>query len=401
VLMDNYRQSMALTQSEHQSVSMLDEHARFMRALERAGDLDRAVEFLPNDEVLDQRRAEKCGLTRPELSVLLAYAKNTLFDDLMGSDLPADPYLTRNLPLYFPRPMQKAFDKLIPQHRLKGEIIATYAANTIVNRTGPSFIHDMQERTGAAPDRVARGYFACREVYRVAELWSGVESLDNNVPAEAQTRMHLEILGLIRRSTLWFIANGPRGRGIDATVKAFAPGVARLEQKLDDVLSNGLKQARARKVESYMANKVPEALARRIANLEPLAPACDIVGIASHGGHAPDAVGAVYHAIGARFDFDWMREATHRLAVGDQWQRRAVAVLVDDLYACQSAMTEKVLHLAGSADIATQLIDTWEETHEHDVVRARGVVSDLKTAAAVDLSMLTVAGRELRTLADI
>jgi glutamate dehydrogenase len=399
VLMDNYRQSMALTHAEHQSVAMLDEHARFMRTLEREGDLDRAVEFLPDDETLDTRRAARCGLTRPELSVLLAYAKNVLFDELMASDVPDDEYLARGLPLYFPQPMQKKFGALIPEHRLRREIIATYAANTIVNRTGPSFIVDMSERTGAQPAMSARAYFACREVYRIAELWAGVEALDNNVPAEMQTQMHLEILGLIRRGTLWFIGNGPRGQGIDDVIKAFAPGAARLEEKLGDILSPWLKIQRARKVESYTASKVPEALARRVANLEALAPACDIVCIATSGNHTPEAVGAIYYAIGSQFDFDWLRGAAQRMPVSDQWQRRAVATLIDDLYACQAALAEKVLHLAGSADIAAAVVDTWAETHAHVVARARGVLSDLKTALALDVSMLTVAGRELRTMA--
>ena len=47
VLMDNYRQSMALTHAEAQSAATLDEAARFIRRLERAGALNRVVELLP------------------------------------------------------------------------------------------------------------------------------------------------------------------------------------------------------------------------------------------------------------------------------------------------------------------------------------------------------------------
>ena len=73
-----------------------------MRALERRGRLDRAVEFLPDDETIAQRAAAKRGLTRPEIAVLLAYAKNVLYDELLASDLPDAPELKAELLAYFP-----------------------------------------------------------------------------------------------------------------------------------------------------------------------------------------------------------------------------------------------------------------------------------------------------------
>ena len=82
VLRDNYLQSQALTMLESQSTSLLDQQARYMRALERAGKLNPAIEYLPDDEALEERRAAGSGFTRPELSVLLAYSKMTLYEDL-------------------------------------------------------------------------------------------------------------------------------------------------------------------------------------------------------------------------------------------------------------------------------------------------------------------------------
>ena len=80
-----------------------------MRALEKAGRLDRAVEFLPDDEALADRSPDGRGLTRPELAVLLAYAKISLYDELLNSDLPDDPVLIADLKRYFPPPLQERF----------------------------------------------------------------------------------------------------------------------------------------------------------------------------------------------------------------------------------------------------------------------------------------------------
>ncbi|MBV9539944.1 MAG: NAD-glutamate dehydrogenase, partial [Alphaproteobacteria bacterium] len=75
VLKDNYDQTLALSVAQGRAAKDLDAHGRFMRDLERRGRLDRAVEFLPSDVDLQKLENENKGLTRPELAVLLAYAK--------------------------------------------------------------------------------------------------------------------------------------------------------------------------------------------------------------------------------------------------------------------------------------------------------------------------------------
>ncbi|HYT25633.1 MAG TPA: NAD-glutamate dehydrogenase, partial [Actinomycetota bacterium] len=84
VLLDNYRQAQAISLTETQAPALLDEQARMMRSLERAGKLDRRLEFLPDREGLAERRAAGLGLTRPELAVLLAYSKVTLEEELIA-----------------------------------------------------------------------------------------------------------------------------------------------------------------------------------------------------------------------------------------------------------------------------------------------------------------------------
>ena len=398
VQMDNYRQSMALTNAEHQSIALVEEHKRFMQALERAGDLDRDVEFLPDDETIDLRSAAGKGLTRPELSVLLCYAKIVLYEDILESDLPDDEYLADNLPLYFPGPMQKQFPDFIPKHRLRREIIATYATNTLINRTGPSFITTMQARTGAHPAAIARAYLICRQVFGVAKFWNGVESLDNSVPAETQTEMHLEILRLVERGTLWFLRHAPASAAINDVVASYCEPITRLGDQLDKILSKELADARNRKARAFAEKKTPEALAQHIANLDSMAPACDIVRIAATAGHDLLAVARVYYGLGAKFGFDWLRRSAQGLADGDEWRNAAVDGLVDDLFACQTALTTRVVDDAGDADVAEMLVDAGIEANRHEFDRVRQLVNDLKSATPVDLAMLMVVNRHMRAM---
>jgi len=398
VLMDNYRQSMALTNAEHQSLALADEHLRFMHALERTGDLDREVEFLPSDEDLETRLSAGAGLTRPELSVLLAYAKIALFDGVLESTLPDVPYLEDTLGLYFPKLIQKRFSHLIGKHRLRREIIATYVANTVVNRTGPSFINTIAERTGESPAAIARAYLVCRQVFGLAELWSGVEALDNSVPADVQTEMQLEILDLIMRGTIWFARHESRGDEIGKIVSAFQPAVARLDNGLDSILSPALKKTRDKKASQYIARKAPKALAQRIANLDALAPACDIVRIAAGGHFEPEAVATVFYGIGDRFGFDWLRASAMGIARGDQWQKSATAGIVDDLFATQTRLVTRIMDVSGGADLAPAIIEAWAEANGHAVNRVTSMITEIKAGPSVNLAKLSVVNRQLDAL---
>src|SRR6202044_546783 len=97
--------------------------AHFIRTLEAEGTLDRQVENLPTEAELTERKSRGLGLTRPELSVLLSYDKIRLYQQLLDSDVPEDPYLSRELVRYFPEPLHEKYAAHMQRHRLKREII--------------------------------------------------------------------------------------------------------------------------------------------------------------------------------------------------------------------------------------------------------------------------------------
>ncbi|HIF22723.1 MAG TPA: NAD-glutamate dehydrogenase, partial [Gemmatimonadetes bacterium] len=92
VLADNESQSLSVSLDELRTKDALDDFRDVMSSLERSGGLDRAAEHLPTWEELCNRVEEQGqSLTRPELSVLLAYAKMDLMSQLLRSELPDDP----------------------------------------------------------------------------------------------------------------------------------------------------------------------------------------------------------------------------------------------------------------------------------------------------------------------
>ena len=183
VLRHNYQQALAVSIAEDHARESIDAHARMIRALEREGRLDRALEALPTDEELLARKAKAVGLARPEIAVLLAYAKIDLKTDLLESDAPDDPYFVGDLENYFPKALRDRFRDAIHGHRLRRQIVATSIVNSLVNRTGPSLAYRIQEDTGAPTTDIVRAYLTSREVYRLRSYWQAVEELDGKVEA--------------------------------------------------------------------------------------------------------------------------------------------------------------------------------------------------------------------------
>ena len=400
VLGDNYRQSMALTHFETEGCRLIGEASRLIRALEREGDLDRGFEFLPDEETLHEREAAGLGLTRPELAVLLCYSKMTLYDDILSSDIPDDPSLIRDVPNYFPKPIRARFDDLIPGHRLRREISATYVVNSMINRAGPTFAREVSDRTGAAPAEVVKAYLISRRIFGLSRLWREIEALDNKASAVIQTRLNLDILRLLRRSTIWLLRNGPRPLGIALTIERFEGGIGALARGLARFIPEETETEIEREARRAVEAGVPESLAREVASLEPLYSGCDIVRIATDNKRPVDEVARVYFAVGQRLGLDWLRRSASALPAETEWQSKAAASIVDDLYVQQSALTVRIMERAVRGRDAAAASERWWTANERSIARAEGVVADLRAAGSADLAMLTVADREIRALAE-
>ena len=212
VLRGSYTQTQALSLARAQAPAMLDVHDRMMRDLEAAGRLDRALEALPDSETVAERRQAGAGLTQPELAVVLAYSKITLYAELLETDLPEDQALGAELSRYFPAPLPERFGEQIAAHRLRREIVATRVTNDLVDRAGTTFVFRLREDTGAAAADIARAYAVARDVFDVRSLWADVEALDGQVAADVQYEM--------------LLGEPAHGRALDALAAAHAAAAA-------------------------------------------------------------------------------------------------------------------------------------------------------------------------------
>jgi glutamate dehydrogenase len=395
VLRDNYQQTQSISVEQDQGEALLDRHQRLIRAMERSGDLVRALEFLPDDEEIAERMAKKDALSRPELSVILAYAKNITYRDLLDSDLPDDPMLEADLFRYFPAPLRERYPDNIKGHRLRREIIATAVTNSMINRTGPAFVNEMFQRTGMGPAEIARAYTVVREVFDLREVWVGIEALDNKAPAKMQIKMLRETKRTIERMTEWFLRNSEHPIDMGSCIDTFRPGVATLKENLDQVLSSFAKNDVAMRFERFNQDGVSEDLARSVAQLKVLSSACDVVRLAAQAEAPVLDVGRVYSAVGDRFGLDWLRSSANRIPSDNQWHRLALGAIIDDLWGLQTEIAGRVLARVGPANGA---VEEWAKAREETVDRLDSLLGEIRSLSQLDLAMLAVMNRELRNL---
>jgi glutamate dehydrogenase len=401
VLRNNYLQTQALSAARAQAPALLDVHSRLIERLERDGGLDREIEFLPSKEAIEERAAAGRGLCEPELAVLLAYCKITLFQELLDSDLSGDPVLTGELVNYFPNPLRNDLRDEMPKHRLCKEIISTNLANSMVNRAGITFAFRLSEETGAGASDIARAYTAAREVFDMENLWAQIETLDNRVPAQTQTMMLLEARKLVERALRWLLRNRPRPLDVAAAVSYFTPGVSTLAGALGELVGSGSQEKLAADTDKLVAEGVPEALAKRVCGLDELFSALDIVAVATSTRLTVEEVAAVYFNLGARLELHWLRDQIVALPRENRWQALARAALRDDLYGQTSALTADVLRTESKEKDAESRIEAWLAKNWTPVALCRQVLADLKSAGTLDFAMLSVAMREIRALRQV
>jgi glutamate dehydrogenase len=391
VLRDNYFQAQALSVTGRLGVKLLDQEARFMRFLEKAGRLNRAIEFLPTDDEIAERSARGIGLTSPERAVLLAYCKMWLFDEIMGSDVPEDPWIGTALARYFPAQLREKFGAHIPRHPLKREIVATHVLNSMVNRVGSTFVHRLADMTGAKPAQVVRAYLATREVMGHVALWQLIEALDNKVPDLVQSEMLIEEGWLTARATAWFLRYKRLAEPMERTFKRFTPAVDALRERL------AAEAAASPKAAAWVAAGVPAPLAQRVAGAEGLYAALDIAEVAESAQRSVVEVAEVHAGVAARLGLARLRQQIDGLPSDSYWQSLARGALGDDLAGLQRAITHAVLS-AGEGD-AAQMLTAWEARNALTLERAQRLLAELGDAKGVDLAMLSVALRELRNVA--
>jgi len=384
VLHDNDQQNLAISLAVRQLPESFNLYQKYMDEQERTGYLNRALEFLPDSKALLDRQANGRWLTRPEIAVLLAYSKIIFKEAVLASDLPEDPYLGQYVFLVFPKLLRERFAKQIKEHRLRREITATQLGNTVVADMGVTFIYQMQDEMDASISSIVRAYIIAREVFGMAALRQEIES-HSRVGAQTQIDMMYEVTRLVRRATRWFLRDHHGYLNVEETIKHFSPRVEKLYEILPSLLSGTQKVYFNKRRRELIKEHVNVSTANRLAGIRAIYPALNIIEAVNEGGGDYEELAVVYFSLAERLGLNWLREEINIYPVSSRWDVLARAALKADLDKQQRMLTLAVMRLKSKTKgIPPHLLARWQL-----------VLTDLRSRAKIEFTMLSVAIREL------
>ena len=397
VLLDNYRQNQAISLMERMSVARIGSKKHFIRVLESEGLLDRQIEFLPSDAEFAQLKARGEGLTRPELSILLSYSKIVLFQQLLESDVPEDPYLSKELRRYFPKPLHEKYADHMQRHRLKREIIATAVTNSMVNRMGATFVLRMGEDTGKTPAQVARAYNIAREALDGRAMWGQIEALDGKVDGNAQIDALLVIWNTLRNMTRWVLNHSDSTLDIAAAVDHFYPGMRDLLKCIEAVITPHERTRYDAAKQHWIGAGFGEPISATLAALPTPGSALDIIHVAAQN-HLPiERTAEVYFALGEALNLSWLMGKIEELPVESRWHAHARGCLRDELYSQHRALTAQVIEQAGKGRGA-ELVEAWIKRDDPTLQFTLNMFTDMRSQVVTDYPIVSVAVRRLAQL---
>ncbi|CZF79538.1 NAD-glutamate dehydrogenase [Grimontia marina] len=398
VLDDAYCQSESISVTSEQQASLLKEQIRFIHYLEKEGKLDRALEYLPDDETLAERQLRGVGLTRPEIAVLVAYGKMVLKEQLVIEQITEDPHFGKLLPAYFPQELQRNYRDAMETHPLRGEIIATSLANQMSNDMGFNFVTRMQDETGASVGDIAAAYAIAREVFDFGQTFEDVRALDNKLPAQVQYAVMYRCRRMMRRATRWILRNPMKGMGLEEQVAFYKPAVKNLADNLDKYLVPTELKEHEEQAEEYLIQGVPKDIADKVARLTSFYAGLDLAQVSDQMKKPFDVVARLYFVLGDTLSLHWFLKQITNQPVENHWQALARASFREDLDWQQRMLTAHLLEGMKKDDSAELGLESWMVEHAVSLGRWESIVAEFKIGSAHEFAKFSVALRELTLL---
>lgn len=390
VLQTNYNQTLALSIASFTATARVDLHARLLNYLEANAGLNRTIENLPDNKTLLAGRNGFQGLTRPELSVVMAYAKLKLYDTILKTSIPDEPFFDEIVKKYMPSALHK-FKEALEQHRLRREIITTVMTNRAINEGGISFIFRLCERLNISEAHAIRSYITARRIMNFADLFEQINRLDNKIPHELQQKLYI----LLRRSlfdqTRRIALCNSEGFDIDSVVKTYHTSLLELIKNIQNNFDVVLKQKFNDFVKEHSHENISDKLCNTICAFYFMKNGCDVIDISLESNKSLNETFKLYFKIVEKLDMDSLRRKATEIKLPDIYDQMALSQIIFDMDIAVKELVMKVL-------ASEQNVDTWFESKKQKLEKFQETFSDAVATPQLGLSRLSIITGALRHL---
>ncbi|GGO89497.1 hypothetical protein GCM10011348_47380 [Marinobacterium nitratireducens] len=398
VLRHNYGQSQILSTAMLVSTMRINDHRRLMQDLEKAGRLDRELEYLPGEEQCAELVRNGQGLSRPEIAVLLAYSKLWLCDQLVAAGVGEDQDLAEELYSYFPSAVCDRFGTALQQHPLHAEVLATHLTNLLCNRMGSTFISYVMGEVHCNALEAVRAWYLARDLLDVSSLWQELETCETRLDDTLFRQQLLHIHAQLERIVLWLLHRHGNQISISQLRQRYGHHIPEMTASLQEFRDPSEQQACRQECQALQSAGLSQALAERLASLRELSKGLEIIELAQDSGQDNDTARHVYFAVDHYLELGPLRRLIAALPKQDLWQRKARSALTRDV---DSALVRACLAVIGGrceGETLDDRLESWKTASAPILAQLRQLYGEIQAHERPDLPMLSVAVRELNNL---
>ena len=396
VLQDNESNSRAVSLDEYRARLGVDHFWALMGDLTRAGVLDRDAEGLPSWDVLATRRKAHQSLTRPELAVLLSYAKLHLTSALLASDLPDDPAAAAYFYDYFPpEAMEFAGRDRAAKHRLRREIVASQLTNDLVDIMGAAFVARVARETGHEPEEVARAWLVAARLTGHGALVAEIRAREGAVSAGVAYRWTRGLARVLDRTTRWVLSSCDPEDSTTELVERNLEGLESLRGRFDEIVSGEDRRVYVSLLGETRKQGVDQEFARRFLTLRFLDGLLEILRISRTTSADPVEAARTYYLVTEELRLPWLMRGIEKAGRQGKWERRWALGLAHDLGAVRRRLTKDALTGRVAPTDGLGFAD-----REGRLDRFHDLLEEMQGEEATSLASLSAAVQEIRHLGE-
>ncbi|MEM7734719.1 MAG: NAD-glutamate dehydrogenase domain-containing protein [Deinococcota bacterium] len=362
VLRNNYTQSLCLSLASGRSQSNLGIFRDLQSHLAEHVGLNAAVEFLPNRKTYEARAQAGAGLTRPELAILLAYAKMEVFGALLESSVPDEAFITDYLHSYFPNILSTRYSDAVNSHSLRREIVATEVTNRIIDLMGMTYVNRAVLDSSSDPTTIVRATLIAGELLGADSFLESIYTLDNTLPASAQYDAIHELVKALETISHWLVQHDHIHQDADAFLSNYGAALTTLRTDLVGLLPELQHYLYDERLTNFKALGFDGDLAAHIALLDYLPSALAIVHVSQLAPCSVQDAARAFYDIGDHLSMGWLRDRLQRLASDDTWEQLAARGLVMDNRFIQETLALQAVQQKLTTE---QLLEPQQKTLRH------------------------------------
>lgn len=395
VLQDNYYQALAMSFSADHSIKLSGLYQIYLRDLEAAGIVSRAIEFMPDEKKLIERKAAEIGLTRPELAVLFAYTKIHIKHEILKSDLTEEDYMKHTLTHAFPTVLTKSYYSMMLEHPLRREIIATQLSNQVVNEMGITFVYRLQTETGSTVSEIIRAYIVATHIFGTLDLQNLINSLNFKISINMQYELFHHVRTFVNLATRWFLRKNRLKGDLAKIISYYSERVTSLVDIVPQLMTGVTKTYLESLVEHFEQAGISRDVANQIAIMRAIYTSLNIIEVSTQNRFELVTTAKIYFHTGTRFNLVWFRDQIASDSREGHWNTLARLALRDELDVLQKTLTIAVMQSNKKEIDPEKAIQLWISKNSRAIERWDKILNMLHTSTNIDYSMFFIALREL------